>query len=300
MIAANFDGSYPGWRSKARELLAARISPENVLWSDRPTLFASDEPVQQSKSKVSVPKDFLDWADTVACHRDERKWAALYRILFRLTSGEKHLLEIESDVDVRTISIMRKEVSHDLHRMHAFVRFRKVEGSSPERFVAWHEPDHLILHKAGPWFAKRFAAMHWSILTPDGSVHWDTIDLQYGPGVPRKEAPTGDALEELWRAYYSSIFNPARANESVMTTHMPRRYWPSMPETELIPGLLLAANQRQSGMIEAAALSAAPFIPATPQSPFCARPFTTVGDASCTSMRPSQYAARGLCMPGSC
>ncbi len=266
MNAAAFDGTYAGWRTKARELLAAGAKPENVLWSDAPTLFGSDDPVR-TKERVAVPKDFLALAETVACHRSDRKWAQLYRVLYRLTSGEKHLLEIESDPEVRDLMIMRKEVGHDLHRMHAFVRFRQVEGSDPERFVAWHQPDHLILHQAGPWFARRFAAMHWSILTPEGSVHWNTESLQYGPGVPRSQAPTGDALEELWRAYYGSIFNPARANAQVMTTHMPKRYWPTMPETELIPDLLAEANKRQTGMIQAAPMSARPYIPVTNSLP---------------------------------
>lgn len=52
--------------------------------------------------------------------------------------------------------------------------------------------------------------MYWSILTPDQSAHWNGGTITYSPGVPRSEAPDDDALEDLWRDYYRSIFNPAR------------------------------------------------------------------------------------------
>ena len=42
-----------------------------------------------------------------------------------------------------------------------------------ERYVAWFEPEHHILRRVSSFFVDRFAAMRWSILTPDGSLHWD-------------------------------------------------------------------------------------------------------------------------------
>ena len=52
--------------------------------------------------------------------------------------------------------------------------------------------------------------MRWSILTPDRCAHWDGKQLSFTEGVPKSEAPVDDAVEPLWRKYYSSIFNPAR------------------------------------------------------------------------------------------
>jgi hypothetical protein len=42
---------------------------------------------------------------------------------------------------------MAKAVRRDLHKMHAFVRFRRVETPGGERFVAWFEPDHHIVER---------------------------------------------------------------------------------------------------------------------------------------------------------
>jgi probable DNA metabolism protein len=56
--------------------------------------------------------------------------------------------------------------------MHAFVRFRLVEGRRARGLhVAWFEPAHRVTEAAAPFFARRFANMNWSILTPDACVH---------------------------------------------------------------------------------------------------------------------------------
>ncbi len=61
-----------------------------------------------------------------------------------------------------------------------------------------------------PFFARRFADMPWSILTPDVCAHWDGHVVSFTPGIGKAEAPTEDRLEETWRRYYASILDPAR------------------------------------------------------------------------------------------
>ena len=137
---------------------------------------------------------------------------------------------------------MQKAVTRDVHKMKAFVRFRRVESSDDsENYIAWHRPDHRIVRLAAPFFARRFKGMNWTILTPDESVTWDQNDLHYGPGVPASEAPDDDVLEELWKTYYASIFNPARVKVATMKREMPVRHWPTLPEAELIEELLQQA-----------------------------------------------------------
>jgi DNA polymerase len=158
---------------------------------------------------------------------------------------------------------MQKQINHDKHRMKAFVRFRQVD----DRYVAWHRPDHFIVDDMAPWFAERFGAMKWSILTPDRSAHWDCQTLTFGPGVSASDAPAEDDLEELWRAYYASTFNPARVNEKLLRTHVPGRHWATMPETSIIPGLVAEAKSRERRMCETNPSSAAEFIPANATLP---------------------------------
>lgn len=212
-----------------------------------------------SDAKVTLPRKFLTVATRVAAHRDPERWDLLYRIAFRLSLENRDLLEVFVDDDVHRLGAMDAAVRRDIHKMHAFVRFRQVE----ETFVAWYRPDHRILPLAAPFFVERFRNMRWSILTPDDSAQWDGSALVWGPGVPRSAAPAGDEMEHLWRTYYASIFNPARMNLEKMKADMPARFWREMPELRDVSRLLAEAPARVGSMIEAQrrAPSAAPFVP---------------------------------------
>jgi DNA polymerase len=93
--------------------------------------------------------------------------------------------------------------------------------------------------------------MDWSILTPEECVHWDGLRLQFTAGVDQSAAPDSDALEELWKLYYRSIFNPARVKVKAMQSEMPKKYWANLPEAELIGGLIAESRTRVEGMLEA-------------------------------------------------
>jgi DNA polymerase len=105
--------------------------------------------------------------------------------------------------------------------------------------------------------------MRWSILTPDESAHWDLEKLTFSPGVHRSAAPAGDDLEDLWKDYYATIFNPARVKVKAMKAEMPVRHWATLPEAQLIPTLLAKADARVNEMAKSQKASAAEWIPPT-------------------------------------
>jgi DNA polymerase len=96
--------------------------------------------------------------------------------------------------------------------------------------------------------------MRWSILTPDECVHWNDGDLRFTPGVLREAArgasPSADNIEDLWREYYRSTFNPARVNEKLRRQHMPARVWENMPEAEVVRETLATSAQRVEQMLK--------------------------------------------------
>ena len=261
MISAAAE-DFATWRDAARQLLASDIRPEEVTWNGG--LFGQPQSRDSApRAGATVPKEFLAIAEIVALHRGTKRWPLLYRVLYRITHSERNLLSIDVDDDVRELNLMSKAVHRDMHKMKAFVRFRRVECSEPEYFVAWHRPDHYIVEAMAPWFRERFGSMRWSILTPGRSAHWDGEELTYSPGVPRSEAPQGDTLEELWRDYYASIFNPARVKVKAMKAEMPVRHWATLPEAQIIPDLLAKADSRVVQMAQNQKASAAPWVPPT-------------------------------------
>jgi uracil-DNA glycosylase len=272
-------GLFEDWQKNARELLRRSVAPRDIVWveeSGQQPLFDADSDsngrsggsngtpsndanaVNAAKAGVNrpatssfkVPKRFVELAKNVAAFRDTRKWGLLYSVLWRIAHENHHLLKVETDDEVIQLLRMEDAVSRDVHHVHAFVRFKKVTDAEGDRYVAWYKPDHKSIRLAAPFFAERFASMRWSILTPDGSAHWDGKMLRFTEGV---DAPpeNEDGLEELWSRYYATTFNPARTNLRMMRSEMPQRFWNNMPELANLGQVLAKAPGRVEEMIAA-------------------------------------------------
>ena len=259
MRTIRIEPTFESWRDAARSLLVAGVGPDSVLWSDDPaeaSLFVGESVGPGLSAAPKASAAFLDLARHVSAHRDPRRWALLYQILWRHTrGGEKHLLQLTTDPAVRLAQQWCRAVGRDIHKMHAFVRFRMidpgVQTGGREQFVAWFEPEYRIVRLASPFFVKRFHNMDWSILTPWECVRWDGKELMFTPGLPECTAVAEDSLNDLWRTYYRSIFNPARLKVNAMQSEMPKKYWKNLPEAPLIPGLIAQSRQRVRTMLDA-------------------------------------------------
>jgi DNA polymerase len=245
------EDDFEGWRDAARDLAEAGVPPAQVVWrfaGGSRDLFAGSGTAPASAS-FPVPRSFIGLAKSVVCHSDPERFALLYAMLLKLKMN-RHAMEDRADPLLDRLEGLAKEVRRDAHKMHAFVRFREVEEEQGPRFVAWFEPDHHIVRREAGFFVRRFTNMRWSILTPELSIHWDGETLTEGPGAKRADAPDGDPVEETWKTYYASIFNPARVKVGAMTREMPKKYWRNMPETALIGQLVATARERELEMID--------------------------------------------------
>ena len=255
------------WRDRARALVQAEVPPDRVAWIEpggAGDLFACDDGPGRGALRLPAPprnappvrasRRFVELAKSVVLHRDSGRFDLLYRLLWRLQRTPA-IMDDKADPEVRRAEDLAKAVRRDIHKMRAFVRFRRVRSdeadASDEHYVAWFEPEHHILRANAGFFVRRFAAMRWSILTPQGCLHWDGEVLEEGPPAERGDAPSGDPAEDLWRTYYASIFNPARLKIGAMVKEMPRKYWKNMPEAALIPELIAGAQARETRMVAA-------------------------------------------------
>ena len=209
-ITLDHETDFDGWRKAARALALNGVKPADVAWNvagGAPELFApTAAPIKPPAGTFNVSAKFVALAKTAILHRTPARFALLYRLLWRLRQ-HYDLLDIATDTDVAEIAAMAKAVRRDEHKMHALVRFREIGREHKAHFVAWFEPEHHIVELAAPFFARRFADMPWSILTPDLCAHWDGHAVSLTPGVAKSEAPRSERLEETWRRYYASIFN---------------------------------------------------------------------------------------------
>jgi DNA polymerase len=259
---------FEGWRAAARSLALQGVPPEQVIWSveEASDLFAGPSGVAPADGAFSVPRSLVALAEAVIQARDPARFGMLYAMIWRAHRGEKRLLEDAADPLVQRLMRLGQAVRRDTHKMRAFLRFRAVTEGEATRYVGWFEPDHFIVEANAGFFVRRFATMHWSILTPYRSVHWDGQSVCLAPGARREEVPDDDALEAYWRAYFSSIFNPARLKLSAMVSEMPKKYWQNLPEAAAIPDLVRQARTRTDAMVEAPVFS-----PQRPARPLAAR-----------------------------
>lgn len=240
-----------GWRDAARALAGAGVPAEEIVWqvgTAPDDLFASDTPLPKPTRSFTVPRRFLELAESALLHADPERFALLYTLLLRLVEAPARI-DDRADPLVRRIEDMARAVRRDVHKMRAFVRFREVEDEGGARYVAWFEPEHHIVRANARFFVDRFASMRWSILTPELSLHWDGSVLREGPPARRSDAPDDDPVEAMWKSYYAATFNPARLKTGAMLKEMPRKYWKNLPETALVRDLVAGARAREMGMV---------------------------------------------------
>lgn len=252
-----------GFRRACRSLLTRGVVPEDVQWhtGEGPDdLFSADgvddelrpdlDAGEPAAAPLTVPRACAELLPDALLHADPRRHALLYRLLWRL-QREPALRGDPLDplwVELRQLA---QQVRRDAHKMTAFVRFRPIDdGQGAPLHVAWYVPAHHVVERMAPFFARRFAALRWSILTPLRSVRWDGQALHFGPGASAHDAPPPDAGEGLWLTYYRHIFNPARLKLATMAREMPRRYWAALPEAALIAPLAASAAAREAAMRE--------------------------------------------------
>lgn len=301
------DGTdFAAWRDA---LWAQQVPPHEVVWHTEdsqhhsPDLFADWSPLDtlpahqpapcpplplQTPPALTVPRSWLAQAEQALLHASPERFGLLYRMLWRM-QHEPGLRHDPLDPDRVRMQHWIQAVRREVHKMHAFVRFRPValpdaegDGSGPLH-MAWFEPEHGIVRAAAPFFVQRFANMRWAILTPRISLRWwpqapdvatlaatQGIDpnhaqqplrsragvLSWGPGAERSKVPPSDAGEALWLTYYAHTFNPARLKVATMRKEMPRKYWHNLPETQLISVLVQNAHHRSGAMLEATAKTA--------------------------------------------
>ena len=313
-ITLDHPTDWQGFRTAARTLVQANVPPQAVDWRCQADaaedLFAPEPhshnalpPPAPDAPALRVPPDFVHLCEQLILHRDPARFALIYRLLWRMAQGG-HEAEAARhdplDADRMLAHHMARAVARDMHKMHAFVRFRPVvEPDGQTVHMAWFEPDHYITVANAGFFIRRFTQMRWAILTPDASVRWDGQQLHTGPGAQRSDAPPPDAGEALWLTYYRHIFNPARLKLNMMKKEMPTRYWHNLPEAALITELAQTAHERSAKMVEAEATvprrriapppprsqpaAGTPFIPAPPRaSPGTEGPTPPVSSATAT------------------
>lgn len=133
-------------------------------------------------------------------------------------------------------------VSHEIGRLHGFIRFRKLKN---EVYYAPIAPDHNIVQLLAPHFKDRFADQKWLIhdTKRNSGIYYDLKRCRFipvvenapqlqsagGPETGREEPGCFDPEEldyqEIWDQYFREIAIAERRNPRLQRQRMPVRYW---------------------------------------------------------------------------
>jgi len=254
MMGGREVSAFDAWRDAARPWLSAGHDSGRLVWHEAPHSITAPIPMlplENAKSPAGgdlrLSRSLMTLLQSLACFRHGSRWEFMYRLAWRVLYENPQLLTDSADPDVASAFSMERAVRRDLHKMHAFVRFREIadEAATPGYF-AWFEPQHEILEPGADFFVRRFPNMHWTIATPDGAAVWNTETLRFVATPAIADRPRHDSHEALWKTYYRSICNVARINPSAMQREMPQHYWKNLPEAGEISSLLREGAARWS------------------------------------------------------
>jgi probable DNA metabolism protein len=243
--------TFETWRDAARPWLAAGHKADEIRWlgtasewTERGATRPETASAPPTRSELRLPRPLMSLLQNLACFRHDSRWELMYRLTWRVLYENPQLLADSADPDIANALSMDRAVRRDIHKMHAFVRFREIVTGDEPAYFAWFEPQHEIVEPGAKFFVKRFPNMRWTIATPDGAAVWDKESLQFVASQFAGEKPAEDAQEALWRTYYHSICNVARINPTAMQREMPKHYWRNLPEAMEIAGLMKEGNAK--------------------------------------------------------
>lgn len=253
MIAYLYDGTFEGLLTLVFEAYERKAYPDVIMKNGevQPLLFG--DPIEVFTDEVKSNRVWKGLHQKIS----RKKARMLYRaflseqqsielLLFRIISsvfdkGNTDLNDYRQP-DILELRKLDKMIGREVHRMHAFVRFRK---STDGLYFALIEPDFDVIPLIGSHFKKRYADQPWLILDirRHYGIHYDLREMKEVRLMEKARSmrelyhatPEGieegdDGYQELWRTYFKSVNIPERKNLKLHLQHVPVRYWKYLPE----------------------------------------------------------------------
>lgn len=203
-VALRGETDWDGWRDATRTLVLDGVPPEAVRWRVDPAAAMPAPP--PIAGGFAVPRALVVLAAQAIQARDSGRFALLYRLIWRAHAGAP-VLEDRGDPDLVAARLLALSVRAEAHRMRALIRYLKATDGT--RFLGWYVPAHFVLPANAQVLARWFPAFAVSILTPDGSAHWDAAELRFGPAVDPAAVPDDAALAAYWGAFGTDLLAAA-------------------------------------------------------------------------------------------
>ncbi|MBN8872084.1 MAG: UdgX family uracil-DNA binding protein [Rhodospirillales bacterium] len=202
---------WEGWRRATRALVLTGVAPEKITWR----IGRVPAPLPEAQGTFNVPRNLVEIAALAFQAHARDRFDRLYRLVWRAHHGALPAAP-QDDPALAEAQALAFAVRAEAHRMRTHMRFMPVEDADGPRFLGWYAPQHHVLEANAQLLARRFPDKRWSILTPEGSAHWDGgghAALRFGPGA---RGIVDDAtLATWWDAHHAALLQEAVPGSSV-------------------------------------------------------------------------------------
>ncbi len=232
-VALRSETDWDGWRTATRALVLADVPPEAVRFVIDP---ANVTPPPTAAGAFAVPRTLVALAAQAIQAREPDRFALLYRLVWRAHAGAP-VLEDVADPDLRQARALALAVRAEAHRMRSLIRY--LPAADGTRFLGWYAPAHFVLEANAQVLARWFPDFTVSILTPDGSAHWNPDGLRFGPAVDPAAIPDDAALRAYWAGFGAELLAVAAPGASLPeaeTFEEARRPPDQPPLAPVVPG----------------------------------------------------------------
>jgi uracil-DNA glycosylase len=192
------DTDWAGWRRAARAFVLAGVEPADLTWITG----GNGDALPETEGGFTLSRALVALAAQAFQAREAERFGLLYTLVWRAHHGGLDLTDV-GDLDLRLAQYWALAVRADAHRMRTHVRFVALTGSGEPYFLGWYEPDHFVLEANARLLARRDPGTGFTIVTPDGTAHWDRNELRFGAGL--KNPGDDDTLLAWWDAHREAI-----------------------------------------------------------------------------------------------
>lgn len=135
---------------------------------------------------------------------------------------------------VREVLRVSQYVSHELHKMKGFLRFKELENHI---LYAEMEPENNIIFDLSLHFQKRLTKEYWiikdvkrGIISCYNKKNFILIPESQFNLYTKKESIEEQKFEHLWKTFYQTIGIAERKNDRCRMNFMPKKYWKYITE----------------------------------------------------------------------
>lgn len=196
---------WDGWRRATRALILAGAEPNAVRWR----VGGRAEKLPEAEGTFNVSRRLVSIASLAIQARAPERFGLLYRIVWRAQHGELP----DDDPELHQAQSLAFEVRAEAHRMRTHIRYMPAQEGNQTRYLGWYEPVHRVLEANAQLIARRFPDHRFSIVTPDGSAHWNSEILSFGTGL--KQAEDDATLAAWWEAHSAAVLADANPGTSI-------------------------------------------------------------------------------------